>query len=183
MSGGFNDSPLRLNEYLRQVDRWTEQEIEVRALRLAEKAKGIWPAPSLSDEILATYRPEEPETEAGYSLDDFPYLRGEMLELFNQLRLRILNIDPSVREEFKKLYIAYKSATNFVDIVPLASALRLSLNMTFADVHDPKGLCRDVTDVGRWGNGDVEAKISSMDQIDDAIDLIQQAFDVQTGDA
>ncbi len=181
MTGGFNDSPLRLNEYVRQADRWTEQEIETRARHLAKKAKTIWAAPNLPDEVLGTYRPQELQADTGYALENFPYLKDEMLDLFNQLRLRILNIDPSVREEFKKLYIAYKSATNFVDIVPLASALRLSLNMSFDEVHDPKGMCRDLTGVGRWGNGDVEAKISSVDEIDDAIDLIQQAFDVQVG--
>ncbi len=181
VTGGFNDSPLRLNEYLRRVDRWTDHEMETRARLLADKAKSIWTAPNLSDEVLETYRPREPEADTAYTIENFPYLKDEMLDLFDQLRLRILNIDPSVREEFKKLYIAYKSVTNFVDIVPLASALRLSLNMSFDEVHDPMGICRDVTGVGRWGNGDVEAKISSVDEIDDVLDLIQQAFDVQVG--
>ena len=34
--------------------------------------------------------------------------------------------------------------------------LRLSLNMPFADLDDPKGLAKNVTGLGRWGNGDVE---------------------------
>lgn len=93
------------------------------------------------------------------------YLQGEMLVLFESLRKRILNLDASVREEFKKLYIAYKTTTNFVDITPQKSRLRLSLNMRFDEIDDPKGLCRDVTDVGRWGNGDVELGVSSLDQL------------------
>jgi predicted transport protein len=28
--------------------------------------------------------------------------------------------------------------------------------MDFAEISDPKGLCKDVTGLGRWGNGDVE---------------------------
>ncbi|MFJ5622893.1 DUF5655 domain-containing protein [Peribacillus loiseleuriae] len=61
-----------------------------------------------------------------------------MLGLFEQLRKRICNLDSSVREEFKKIYIAYKTTTNFVDIVPQKSRLRLSLNMVFNEIHDPK---------------------------------------------
>lgn len=105
------------------------------------------------------------------------YLQGEMGELFEALRKRILNLDPSVREEFKKLYIAYKTSTNFVDIVPQRSKLRLSLNMKFSEIYDPKGICRDVTDIGRWGNGDVEIGLSSAAQLDDVMALIRQSFD------
>ena len=43
----------------------------------------------------------------------------------------------------------------------------------------PKGLCKDVSGLGRWGNGDVEVGISNMNELDDVMDLIQQAFDKQ----
>jgi predicted transport protein len=88
----------------------------------------------------------------------------------------VLNLDPSVREEFKKLYIAYKTSTNFVDVVLQRSRLRLSLNMKFDEIHDPKGLCKDVSNVGRWGNGDVEVGLASIEQLDDVMALVQQAF-------
>jgi uncharacterized protein with ParB-like and HNH nuclease domain/predicted transport protein len=104
------------------------------------------------------------------------YLQGEMGELFEALRRRVLNLDPSVREEFKKLYIAYKTSTNFMDVVPQRSRLRLSLNMKFDEIHDPTGLCKDVSHVGRWGNGDVEVGLSSIEQLDDVMTLVQQAF-------
>jgi uncharacterized protein with ParB-like and HNH nuclease domain/predicted transport protein len=110
------------------------------------------------------------------------YLQGDMLTLFEALRIRILNLDASVREEFKKLYIAYKTTTNFVDIVPQKSRLRLSLNMRFDEISDPKGLCRDVTDVGRWGNGDVEIGVSSLEQVEDVMVLIRQAFEKHSED-
>ena len=70
----------------------------------------------------------------------------------------VLALDPCVSEEFLKLYVAYKAETNFVDIVPQKSRLRLSLNMQFHELHDPKGLAKDITNLGRWGNGDVEVR-------------------------
>ena len=33
--------------------------------------------------------------------------------------------------------------------------------------------------LGRWGNGDVEVGISNMNELDDIMELIQQAFDKQ----
>ena len=50
----------------------------------------------------------------------------------------------TLKTEILKLYIAYKSSTNFVDVVPQKSRLRLSVNMRFSEIDDPKGLCKDV---------------------------------------
>ena len=102
-----------------------------------------------------------------------------MLEVYYALRKRILNIDASVKEEYKKLYIAFKSSTNFVDIVAQKSRLRLSLNIEYPQIIDPNGLCKDVSGLGRWGNGDVEVGISAMGELDNVLELIQQAFDAQ----
>lgn len=176
--GGFNDSPIRLNEFLRRSEKWTENEIVTRAKTLGTKATDIWRAPNLTVERLEPYRPKKKVTET-YSVETYDYLKGDIYELYSALRKRIMNIDSSVYEVFNKLYIAYKSSTNFVDIVPQKSKLRLSLNMAFADIVDSKNLCKDITGLGRWGNGDVEVSFSSHNQLDDVMELIQQAFDLQ----
>ncbi len=178
IEGGFDDSPIRLNEFLRRTDTWDEPQIQARAKEVADKAKQIWSAPNLPREVLDKYRPEEKET-ISYTLDQYDRLRGEMLDLYYLLRKRILNVDSSVKEEYKKLYIAFKSSTNFVNIVPQKSRLQLYLNIDFPDIIDPKGLCKDVSAKGRWGNGDVEVRIYTTNQLDDVMDLIQQAFDKQ----
>ncbi|MEQ1557837.1 MAG: DUF262 and DUF1524 domain-containing protein [Methyloglobulus sp.] len=178
IEGGFNHSPIRLNDFLRTTDIWNVEQIKTRAEQLAQKANEIWFAPNITDEQLEQFRPKE-NAASQYSLDQYEYLTGDMLALYEALKIRIMNIDSSVTEEFKKLYIAYKSETNFVDIVPQKSKLRLSLNMEFPEVIDPKGLCKDVSGLGRWGNGDVEVGLSKLHELDDVIELIQQAFDKQ----
>lgn len=178
MEGGFNDSPIRLNDYLRKVDIWNAENIEARAKELAEKASQIWFAPNLSQEVLDKYSTEE-KTTSVYTIEQYEHLKGDMLDLYHTLKKRILNIDASVKEEYKKLYIAFKSSTNFVDIVPQKVRLRLSLNIDYPDIIDPKGLCKDISGLGRWGNGDVEVGISNMNELEDVMELIQQAFDKQ----
>jgi uncharacterized protein with ParB-like and HNH nuclease domain/predicted transport protein len=178
IEGGFNDSPIRLNDYLRKADVWNDEQIQIRAKELAVKASQIWSSPNLNQEVIDKYKPAQKETVI-YTIETHEHLKGDILKLYNALKKRILNIDSSVREEYKKLYIAFKSSTNFVDIIPQKARLVLSLNIDFADVIDPKGLCKDVTDLGRWGNGDVEVAFSNLNQIDDIMDLIQQAFDKQ----
>jgi predicted transport protein len=53
--------------------------------------------------------------------------------------------------------------------------------MDFPDIKDPQNLCKDVTKLGVWGNGNVQVKLSSMEQLDYIMYLIQQAFDEQMG--
>ncbi len=92
---------------------------------------------------------------------------------------RICNLSPDVKREFKKLYIAYKLDTIFVDIVVQKQRLRISLNMKFSEIHDPKGLCKDITGLGRWGNGDVEVFFEHTSEIDDVMELIEQSYSKQ----
>ena len=182
MKGGFRESPLRLNEGLSSLDKWDEAAIKNRAERLAAVAAGVWAVPSLQAEVLESYRPRG-EKAAGYTIDDHPQLAvgSPMRDLFEIFRKDVLALDPCVSEEFLKLYVAYKAETNFVDIVPQKSRLRLSLNMQFHELHDPKGLAKDVTNLGRWGNGDVEVSLSKLEELPCVMGLVRQAFETQMG--
>jgi predicted transport protein len=51
--------------------------------------------------------------------------------------------------------------------------------MKFADVKDPKGICRDITGLGRWGNGDCELFLEDLTQLDDVMEIIQQSYNSQ----
>lgn len=185
MKGGFKESPLRLNEGLGTVDLWNEDAIDRRAKRLARVAAGVWAPPVVAPEVLDTYRPKADRAVSSYSIEDHPYIadRGPMRDLFEALRKQLLALDPCVTEEFLKLYVAYKAETNFVDVVPQASRLRLSLNMQFHELHDPKGIAKDVTSLGRWGNGDVEVGLTLVDELPYVMGLVRQSFEKQMGNA
>jgi predicted transport protein len=187
LEGGFDESPLRLNATVAHHEHWNKDEILQRAQMLADKAAKIWAAPALAPEALARYtRLGEAEGTRSYALNETnygSYLQGDLLALFEQLRKRILNLDSSVREEVKAYYIAYKATTNFVDIVPQKHRLRLTLNMRYDEIVDPLGVCRDVTNLGRWGNGDVEVSLDSADDVENVMFLVEQAFDKHREDA
>lgn len=118
-----------------------------------------------------------------YGIDDHKQLADGSPSrlLFDALRKRLLALDPCVSEEFLKLYVAYKAETNFVDIVPQARRLRISINLDFHELHDPRRMASDVTNRGRWGNGNAEAVLESLDDIPYLIGLARQAFEKQMG--
>ena len=178
---GLKQSPLKLNQGLGILEMWNEDTIKARAAKLAEIGVGVWPAPKLPQDILDAYRPKS-DVVTAYTIDDHPnLLTSNMRALFEAFRKAVLALDPCVSEEFLKLYVAYKAETNFVDVVPQAKRLRLALNMRFSEVNDLKGLCKDVTDIGRWGNGDVEVALSNLDELPYVIGLVRQSLERQLG--
>ena len=65
------------------------------------------------------------------------------------------------REGVCRHYVAYKTQTNFVDLVPQKRRLLLTLKMRFDELSDPRGLAADITNLGLWSNGDVQMERGS----------------------
>lgn len=100
-------------------------------------------------------------------------------ELFDSIKERIVALDDSIVEEPKAKYIAYKLATNFVDVVVLKDFLKLFLNIPSGELNDPYKLARDLTKpkkIGHWGNGDYEVKLKREEDIDRVFELIKQSY-------
>ena len=179
MEGGFKDSPLKLNKGIGAEEQWNEKAIQTRATKMARKASKVWADVRLDNEILDAYKPVTDDA-TQYTIEDHHHLaKGELREVFDEFSKQVVTIDPCVTREYRKLYVAFKAETNFVDVVPQAKRLRLSLNMPFEDIDDPRGLCKDVTNLGRWGNGDIEVSLSSVDELPHVMALVQQAFEIQ----
>ena len=179
MKGGFKESPLKLNRGLANLDTWNEETILQRAENLSREALKVWKHPTLDQNIIDEYRRKE-EPLAEYSIDSYEYLKEtKPRDLFEKLRKEILSLDSEITEEYLKLYIAYKLDTNIVDIVPQKDKLKLYVNIRFDELYDPKKKCRDVSQTGHWGNGDVELFLSSEEEIAYVISLVRQAIEKQ----
>lgn len=177
-TGGFNDSPLFLNKSVQTTKQWNKAAILNRASLLAKRACEIWESPVLAADRLALY--DDTKKQAEYSLDSYVHLQGDLLDLYENLEERVCHLDDSVRVECTKLYIAFKAPTNFVDVEPKKAGLLLTLNIEFENITDPRGVCRDVTNIGVWGNGDVQVKLEALSDLDYVMELIEQALADQT---
>ena len=179
IAGGFKASPLFLNGYLKDLDSWTEERILQRANILTDLALKIWTYPHLEESVLEKYRLARTvrKVESEYSISDYKHLNGECLKLFEEIRGQILSINPSIVEEFKKNYIAYKADSNIACILPQKSRLRITIHIPVEDLDDPKGICMDVRGKGRWGGGDTQFGIYSSSEMEYALSLIKQSYE------
>ena len=95
------------------------------------------------------------------------------------MKEKIISLDETIIEEPKAKYVAYKLATNFVDVVVLKDSLKLFFNVPSGKLDDPHNIARDLTKpkkIGHWGNGDYEAKLDKKEDIEKIMDLIKQSY-------
>ncbi len=177
MEKGFKNSPLRLNQGLRGLESFGEKEIEKRANDLADLALKIWTYPNLDAETLEKYKPKKEKKV--YDLSSYKF-GSNSRELFDILSKEIKALDERITEKFNKMCISYKFDTNFVSIVPLKNGgLNLYLNMPFYELQDEKNLARKAK--GNYGNGKIEVKLETKENIPYCLGLIKQALEKQMG--
>ncbi len=177
MEKGFKNSPLRLNQGLRGLESFGEKEIEKRANDLADLALKIWTYPNLDAETLEKYKPKKEKKV--YDLSSYKF-GSNSRELFDILSKEIKALDERITEKFNKMCISYKFDTNFVSIVPLKNGgLNLYLNMPFYELQDEKNLARKAK--GNYGNGKIEVKLETKENIPYCLGLIEQVLEKQMG--
>ncbi len=177
MEKGFKQSSLKLNQSLKDLESFGEKEIEKRANDLADWALKIWTYPNLDAETLEKYKPKKEKKV--YDLSSYKF-SSHSRELFDILSKEIKALD-EITEKFNQDYISYMFDKNFVDIVPLKNGLKLYLNMPFNELQDEKNLARDMTNKGHLGNGDIEIKLETKENIPYCLGLIKQALEKQMG--
>ncbi|GAA7976819.1 DUF262 and DUF1524 domain-containing protein [Helicobacter pylori] len=181
MEKGFKQSPLSLNQDLKDLESFGEEEIKKRANDLADLALKIWTYPKLDAETLEKYKPKKDKKEKKvYDLSSYKF-GSHSRELFDILSKEIKALDEKIVENFNQDYISYKFGKNFVDIVVQTKDLKLYLNMKFNELQDEKNLARDMTNKGHLGNGDIEVKLETKENIPYCLGLIKQALEKQMG--
>ncbi|GAA9573089.1 DUF262 and DUF1524 domain-containing protein [Helicobacter pylori] len=180
MEKGFKNSPLRLNRGLRDLESLSfgEEEIKKRAKDLADWALKVWTYPKLDAETLEKYKPKKEKKV--YDLSSYKF-GSHSRELFDILRKEIKALDERITENFNQDYISYKFSKNFVDIVVQTKDLKLYLNIKFNELQDEKNLARDMTNKGHLGNGNIEVKLETKENIPYCLGLIKQALEKQMG--
>ncbi|WRE22870.1 DUF262 and DUF1524 domain-containing protein [Helicobacter pylori] len=179
MEKGFKQSPLRLNQSLKDLESFGEKEIEKRANDLADFALKIWTYPKLDAETLEKYKPKKEKK--AYDLSSYKF-GSHSRELFDILSKEIKALDERITESFMKAYITYKFDTIFTSIVPSKDELTLMLKIKFSELQNEikeKLTIRDVSNIGHACVGDIEVKLETKESIPYCLGLIKQALEKQ----
>ncbi|GAA7527512.1 DUF262 and DUF1524 domain-containing protein [Helicobacter pylori] len=185
MEKGFKDSPLKLNQSLKDLESFGEEKIKERANDLADCALEIWTYPNLDAETLEEDKPKKDKKEKKvYDLSSYKF-GSHSRELFDILSKEVKALDEKITEKFNQKYIAYKFfKINFVDIVVQEKGLKLYLKMKLNELQDEikeKLKIRDVSNIGCPCFGDMEVKLETKEDILYCLGLIKQVLEKQMG--
>lgn len=168
LATNFKDIAIELWE----VKRYENDLISINPIKKTKSAESIKPLTqqnsvikSVTDEIKVYI--EEDHTK-GYP--------EEIIELYENFKNAILNLADDIEIVPKKLYIAFKKNKNISDIVITKKGIRIFINMKKGLLDDPKGIVRDVSEIGHWGNGDYEVFVTDTANLEYIMSLIKQAI-------
>lgn len=104
----------------------------------------------------------------------------ELTNRYENLKAFILALGDDVQEKVLKYYIAFKRIKNFacVEIHPQSNVILLYLKVNPSTINLEQGFTRDVTNIGHYGTGDLEVRISNNEELEKAKAYIEQSYDL-----
>ena len=163
----FKDLPIELWE----VKRYENDTVSYEQIQKAGAQESIKTISKKDKNVDAVAREIKVYTEEEHLAN----VSEEIRELYEKFKSAILNLD-NLEVKPKKVYIAFVSGRNVVDILPQRKALKVWLNLNKGELDDPKGIFKDVSSTGHWGNGDYEMKINNDDDLEYVLSLIKQSL-------
>ncbi len=181
MPRGFNESPLRLNRFVREQTQWTAAEIEARGRALADQAVRVWPALLVDMAAVRQADLEERRAAAAQFSIDAVGFDTESRALFDAIRPNIIALGEDVVELCGAKGVVYRVYDHFLEILPRTKYILLLANIDFDETDDPSGLSRDASDFAFITNasesGDVIFSLKDASQVHAAMHVVTQAYE------
>lgn len=164
----FKDLPIELWE----VNRFDNDIITLNIINKSKSAPNIKAVSIEKNEEFSTLKEIKVYQESDHLSDKSDFIQ----ELYEDFKQGILNLDPDIEINTRKLYIAFKKDRNIADIRIQQKNLKIWINLPCGELDDPKNLAKNVSNTGHWGNGDYEITIESTRYLEYIMSLIKQAI-------
>jgi len=103
----------------------------------------------------------------------------ELKDWFGELDDYVRALGDDVTQKTLKYYVAYRRLRNFlcVEVLPARRQLTLYLKVNPDTVDLIEGFTRDVRQIGHFGTGDLEVRVSGPDSLAQALPLVQRSYE------
>ena len=179
---GFEDSSVRLNKFVREQTKWSEEEIEKRGELLADRALEIWLELEVAESAIEAAEQAELRQLAGKRDVAKVQMSIKAKELFDVLGPKIKELDDGIVELAEKKSVSYHGPGFFLEVLPRKRRLILLLALDFNEVEAGE---IDIYDATEWKfivnsvyEGGVTVRIKSPEDIDAALPVIRQAMNL-----
>ena len=179
IAGGFEESSVRLNKYVREQSKWTPAEMEPRGQELARRALSIWPRLEVDQALVDAAEQDEMRKLAKRRDVAKVQMSQTARDLFERLRTRVREIDGELIELAEPRSVSYHGPSFFLEVLPRKNRINLLLALDFNEIDDPHGIAKDTSQrkffVHAQYEGGVNIPIWSAEDIEKALPIIRQA--------
>ncbi|WP_375604874.1 DUF5655 domain-containing protein [Flavobacterium davisii] len=168
LATNFKDIAIELWE----IKRFQNDIISINPIKKTRSAESIKPVTQQNEKIKSVTAEIKVYTEE----DHLGNASDEVIELYETYKNAILNLADEIEVAPKKLYIAFKKDKNITDVVVLKKGLKFFINLKKGQLEDAKGLAKDVSETGHWGNGDYELTVTDTSDLEYIMSLIKQVI-------
>lgn len=163
----FKDLPIELWE-VKRFENTTVSYEQIQKSGAQESIKTISKADKTIDNVAK-------EIKVYSEQEHLKNVSDEIKELYEKFKNAIQNLD-NLEIKPKKKYIAFVAGRNVIDILPQKKALKMWINMRKGELDDSKGITRDVSTTGHWGNGDFEIQVKDDENLEYILSLVKQSI-------
>ena len=179
ISGGFEESSVRLNKYIREQAQWTPTQMKDRGELLAQRALSIWPRLEVDPAMVQAAEVKDMRRRAKRRDVGKVQMTEVARGLFEQLRTMVLEIDSDIIELAEPRSVSYHGSEFFLEILPRKNRINLLLALDFNEAENPHGIAKDTSQrkffVHAQYEGGVYIPIWSTGDIELALPIIRQA--------
>jgi uncharacterized protein with ParB-like and HNH nuclease domain/predicted transport protein len=179
MPGGFSQSSVRLNKFVREQEVWTPKEIEQRGRLLASRALEIWAGLLVEKRLIDRAKTAEMRENAQRRDVGKVPMSPTARQLFEILRQKVQTLDASVIELAEQGSVSYHGPTFFLEVLPRKNRLGLLLPMELNEIDDPSGIAQDTSQwkflVNAVYDGGVYIRVQSEADMEKALPMIRLA--------
>ncbi|MCK8908476.1 DUF5655 domain-containing protein [Haemophilus influenzae] len=178
VSAAFNDFQIQATNFkdlpieLWEVNRFDNDIITLNIINKSKSAPNIKAVSNEKREEFSILKEIKVYQESDHLSDKSDFIQ----ELYEDFKQGILNLDPDIEINTRKLYIAFKKDRNIADIRIQQKNLKIWINLPYGELDDPKNLAKNVSNTDHWGNGDYEITIESTQYLEYIMSLIKQAI-------
>ncbi|QQR98580.1 MAG: hypothetical protein IPK18_03370 [Sphingobacteriales bacterium] len=178
VSPSFTDNQISASDFkdfgieLWEIKQFENNTISINTIKKSSGAPSIKPLLENSDSLKEVKENIKVYTEEDHFSNGSDYI----IELYEKFKSSILNLTDGIEILPQKYYIAFKKGSNISDIEIQKKSLKIFINAKIGSLDDPKGLVKDVSNIGHRGNGDYQIQIENDNDLEYIMSLIKQVL-------
>ena len=178
VSPSFTDNQISASDFkdfgieLWEIKQFENNTISINTIKKSSGAPSIKPLLENSDNLKEVKENIKVYTEEDHYNNGSDYT----IELYEKFKSSILNLTDGIEILPQKYYIAFKKGSNISDIEIQKKSLKIFINAKKGTLDDPKGLVKDVSNIGHRGNGDYQIQIENDKDLEYIMSLIKQVL-------